>query len=90
MLGVLTGSNDPCGVFDPLSGSRSFSIHELEKWLRRWRLTQLVALVDQLDGEDFAFLEEGVKYNTQLAAAIMALRPFCRLSPSRNIWRSTR
>ena len=48
--------------------SSTVPIHELEKWLKRLRLTQLMALVDQLDEEDFAFLEEGVKFNTQLAA----------------------
>jgi L-cysteine desulfidase len=42
-------------------------IKELESWLKGLRLTQLIALVDQLDEEDFTFLEEGVKFNTQLA-----------------------
>jgi L-cysteine desulfidase len=48
--------------------SSTIPIHDLEKWLKRLRLTQLMALVDRLDEEDFAFLEQGVKFNTQLAA----------------------
>lgn len=43
------------------------SIQELEAWLKGLRLTQLIALVDELDEEDFAFLEEGVRFNTLLA-----------------------
>jgi L-cysteine desulfidase len=45
----------------------SAPIRELEAWLKGLRLTQLIALVDALDEEDFAFLEEGVRFNTQLA-----------------------
>ncbi len=47
--------------------SPAVPIHELETWLKELRLTQLMALVDQLDEQDFAFLEEGVRFNTQLA-----------------------
>ncbi len=42
-------------------------IQELETWLTGLRLPQLIALVDELDEEDFAFLKEGVHFNTQLA-----------------------
>jgi L-cysteine desulfidase len=47
--------------------SSSPSIAALEDWLKGLRLTQLLELVDQLDEEDFTFLDEGVRYNTQLA-----------------------
>jgi len=40
---------------------------ELEDWLRGLSLADLLALVDQLDAEDLAFLEQGVAYNTRLA-----------------------
>ncbi|HWR03942.1 MAG TPA: L-serine ammonia-lyase, iron-sulfur-dependent, subunit alpha, partial [Humidesulfovibrio sp.] len=41
---------------------------ELEDWLRGLSLADLLALVDELDAEDLAFLEQGVAYNTRLAA----------------------
>jgi L-cysteine desulfidase len=47
--------------------SSTVPIKELEVWLKGLRLTQLMALVDQLDEEDFAFLEEGIRFNTLLA-----------------------
>lgn len=40
---------------------------ELEDWLRGLSLAQLLVLVDDLDAEDLAFLEQGVAYNTRLA-----------------------
>lgn len=40
---------------------------ELEDWLRGLPLADLLLLVDQLDGEDVAFLEEGVRHNMRLA-----------------------
>ncbi len=41
---------------------------ELEDWLRGLSLSDLLALVDELDAEDLEFLEQGVAYNTRLAA----------------------
>ena len=48
-------------------GTSSAPIQELEAWLKGLRLTQLIALVDALDEEDFVFLQEGIRFNTQLA-----------------------
>ena len=39
----------------------------LEEWLKSLRLPELIALVDDLDEEDFAFLQKGVAFNCQLA-----------------------
>jgi L-cysteine desulfidase len=41
---------------------------ELEDWLRGLSLAELIVLADSLDAEDLAFLEQGVAYNTRLAA----------------------
>jgi len=49
-----------------VSGGKS-QMDELEDWLRGLSLAELLALVDQLDAEDLAFLEQGVAYNTRLA-----------------------
>ncbi len=40
---------------------------ELEDWLRGLSLAELLVLVDDLDAEDLAFLEQGVTYNLRLA-----------------------
>lgn len=48
-------------------GTSSADLGALEAWLRELRLAQLVALVDDLDDEDFAFLQEGVDLNLRLA-----------------------
>lgn len=40
---------------------------ELEAWLRDLPLSKLIALTDELDAEDLAFLEEGVRHNLRLA-----------------------
>lgn len=45
----------------------SASLGALEAWLQELTLAQLVALVDDLDDEDFAFLQEGVDLNLHLA-----------------------
>jgi L-cysteine desulfidase len=42
-------------------------VAELEAWLRELSLAELIALADELDAEDMAFLEEGVRYNLRLA-----------------------
>ena len=39
----------------------------VEAWLKQLSLADLVALLDDLDEDDFAFLEEGVQYNMRLA-----------------------
>jgi len=40
---------------------------DLETWLKQLSLKDLLAMVDDLDDEDFAFLQEGVDHNMQLA-----------------------
>ncbi len=40
---------------------------DLEAWLKTLSLKDLLAMVDDLDDDDFAFLQEGVDHNMQLA-----------------------
>ena len=42
-------------------------IETMEKWLKSLSLNDLIALTDELDDEDFAFLQEGVNVNMRLA-----------------------
>ena len=41
--------------------------NDLEAWLKTLSLKDLLAMVDDLDDDDFAFLQEGVDHNMQLA-----------------------
>ncbi len=43
------------------------NIRALEEWLANRSLQELIALLDGLDGDDLAFLHEGVDQNTKLA-----------------------
>lgn len=47
--------------------SGSGGLAELEVWLKRLNLTQLLELLDNLDSEDRKFIEEGVTVNLRLA-----------------------
>ncbi|XPV76749.1 MAG: serine dehydratase subunit alpha family protein [Desulfovibrio sp.] len=47
--------------------SKKDELESLEAWLRKLSLLDLIALVDDLDEEDFAFLQEGVDVNLRLA-----------------------
>ncbi len=49
---------------DPEAKNR---LEALESWLKSLALTELIDLVDGLDEEDYAFLEEGVSTNMRLA-----------------------
>lgn len=49
------------------SGGSKSELFELEAWLRELSLPELLELIDDLDTEDFRFLEEGVQYNLRLA-----------------------
>jgi L-cysteine desulfidase len=40
---------------------------EIENWLRTLSLKRLVEMIDELDAEDLAFLEEGIQTNLRLA-----------------------
>lgn len=48
-------------------GPGGSEVAELEAWLRELSLADLIALTDELDSEDMAFLEEGVRHNLRLA-----------------------
>jgi len=39
----------------------------VEAWLKQLSLADLVALLDDLDAEDYAFLDEGIQFNMRLA-----------------------
>jgi len=39
----------------------------LEDWLKGLSLAQLLGLIDDLDADDFAFIEEGIQFNVRLA-----------------------
>ncbi len=42
-------------------------LSKLEEWLRKKRIEELIALLDTIDEEDLAFIEEGLQYNLKLA-----------------------
>lgn len=54
------------GVIDSHSDDKT-DLHALETWLKRLSIEALVDLVDDLDSEDYAFLEAGVATNMRLA-----------------------
>ena len=49
-------------------GPQGHSRADLEAWLKTLSLKDLLAMVDDLDDDDFAFLQEGVDQNMRLAA----------------------
>lgn len=60
-------TNSP--LLSPPGDGKSGDRHaELEQWLKQRTLADLVALVDDLDEEDLAFIEHGVQCNLKLAA----------------------
>ncbi|MCK7504456.1 MAG: hypothetical protein MZV70_10475 [Desulfobacterales bacterium] len=48
-------------------GSSKADLQQVESWLRTLSLKKLVEMVDELDAEDLAFLEEGIQTNLRLA-----------------------
>ena len=48
-------------------GRSDIDPRDLETWLKQLSLGDLMRLVDDLDDEDLAFLEEGIRYNVRLA-----------------------
>ncbi len=68
---TLTLNGKPVSNSPLLSESSSKSggslLAELEEWLRGLTLEEILELVDDLDEEDLAFLEEGLKFNLKLA-----------------------
>jgi len=49
------------------TGGKGNGLSELEAWLRKLTMDELLGLLDDLDAEDLAFIEEGVATNTRLA-----------------------
>ena len=48
-------------------GQEKSKLLRVEAWLKQLSLAELLALLDELDDDDFAFLEEGVQHNLRLA-----------------------
>ncbi|MCG8569115.1 MAG: L-serine ammonia-lyase, iron-sulfur-dependent, subunit alpha [Spirochaetes bacterium] len=42
-------------------------VHKMEKWIKEKNLEDLVAMIEELDDDDYAFLQEGVDFNLHLA-----------------------
>ena len=49
------------------TGTGNSRLAELEAWLKDLSLNRLLDLLDELDDEDLAFLEEGIRVNVRLA-----------------------
>ena len=49
------------------NGGQKSKLLRVEAWLKQLSLADLVELLDDLDEDDFTFLEEGVQYNMRLA-----------------------
>ncbi len=49
------------------NGGGKSKLLKVEAWLKGLSLAELVELLDDLDDDDFTFLEEGVQYNMRLA-----------------------
>lgn len=50
-----------------INGAEKSKLFRVEAWLKELSLADLVELLDDLDDDDFSFLEEGVRYNMRLA-----------------------
>jgi L-cysteine desulfidase len=57
----------PFGDADSQGGLGKNKLAELEEWLKELPLARLVEMIDDLDEEDFEFLEEGIRVNMRLA-----------------------
>jgi L-cysteine desulfidase len=67
----LTLNGTPVADSPLVSGGRGASskadLQQVENWLRTLSLKKLVEMVDELDADDLAFLEEGIQTNLRLA-----------------------
>ncbi|MFC1922922.1 serine dehydratase subunit alpha family protein [Chloroflexota bacterium] len=54
-------------LLESRDGDSQNELMEMESWLKTLSLADLYGLIDDLDMEDFAFLEEGIQYNLRLA-----------------------
>ncbi len=52
---------------DMETGDGKSKLLMVEAWLKQLSLADLVALLDDLDAEDYAFLDEGIQFNMRLA-----------------------
>lgn len=59
--------HDPSLITAPPSASGKSRLAELEEWLRSLTLQQIFDLLDEIDQDDLAFLQEGVDHNLRLA-----------------------
>jgi L-cysteine desulfidase len=50
-----------------MDGGDKTKLQSIELWLKSFSLSGLIDLLDELDGDDYNFLEEGVHYNIRLA-----------------------
>ncbi len=60
-----------------LSGStqNKCSVHKLEEFLAKQSLTDMIALIEEMDDEDFEFIQQGIDYNLELAKHGLAFGP---------------
>jgi len=54
-------------LLESKDGGGQNELMEMESWLKTLSLADLYGLIDDLDMEDFEFLEEGIQYNLRLA-----------------------
>lgn len=64
---IRNGKDLPCAALLTSVKESRMVLSELEDWLKTMTLEQLLALLDDLDGEDMAFLKQGVETNMKLA-----------------------
>jgi len=62
-----TPVNDSSLITAPPSSSGKSRLAELEEWLRSLTLQEIFELLDEIDQDDLAFLQEGVDHNLRLA-----------------------
>jgi L-cysteine desulfidase len=54
-------------ISETMDGGDKTKLQKIEDWLKSFSLSGLIGLLDGLDDDDYAFLEEGVQYNLRLA-----------------------
>lgn len=54
-------------IADMQTGDGKSKLQMVEAWLKQLSLADLVALLDDLDADDYAFLDEGIQFNMRLA-----------------------
>ena len=54
-------------LVDQETGEGKSKLQMVESWLKQLSLSDLVALLDDLDADDYAFLDEGIQFNMRLA-----------------------